>query len=485
MRAALYARVSSEEQVEGYSIDAQRRAFRTFTRDKHWDTYREYIDEGKSARTDNINKRPAFKEMITDALAGQFDVLIVHKLDRFARNLRITLEYFDKLSKSGVSFVSINENMDFSTPWGRLALTLLGGLAQFYSDNLSQETKKGWAERKEQGLYAGLLPFGAKKGEDGVPIPDLETYPGLEMAFELAAQGKRDREVAQALNMASYRTAGNQGNRLFTKDTVGGVLTNHFYIAELSDGNGGWIKAKHKPFIDKDLFNTVQEMRSKVRSPRQTINSGARIYSFSCIAQCTRCGGRIRIQTNSKGRPRVYCASRAEGLGCDFSGTFLDVYESQIEWYLANFIIPKDYQKKILEAHCKLEKSYGGTREHVERLKASLRRLKEQYRWGHISQQEYLKKYRETENQLRQLASGRNGQEKLEQLADFLANVASAWREANQENRNKLGRVLFEEIKLDSGGKVVAVKPRPELEPFFKLSYECHTKDIGCDPEGI
>ena len=77
------------------------------------------------------------------------------------------------------------------------------------------------------------------------------------------------------------------------------------------------------------------------------------------------------------------------------------------------------------------------------------------------------------------------GVRSLERLAHFLANVANAWREANQEQRNKLARILFEEIKLDSGGRVVAVKPRPELEPFFKLSYECHARDIGCDPGGI
>ena len=92
MKAALYARVSSEEQVEGYSIDAQRRAFGALVQSRGWTKYQEYIDEGKSARTDNVNKRPAFKEMITDALAGGFDVLVVHKLDRFSRNLRITLE---------------------------------------------------------------------------------------------------------------------------------------------------------------------------------------------------------------------------------------------------------------------------------------------------------------------------------------------------------------------------------------------------------
>jgi len=143
MRAALYARVSTEEQVEGYSIDAQRRAFRALCEGRGWTPYREYIEEGRSARTENINKRPVFKQCIEDALAKEFDVLVVHKLDRFSRNLLVTLQYFDKLSKNGIAFVSINEMMDFSSAYGRLSLTMLGGLAQFYSDNLSQGTKKG------------------------------------------------------------------------------------------------------------------------------------------------------------------------------------------------------------------------------------------------------------------------------------------------------------------------------------------------------
>jgi len=83
--------------------------------------------------------------MVDDALARKFDILIVHKLDRFSRNLRITLEYFDKLSKAGVTFLSINEQMDFTTPSGKVHLALLGAFARYYSDNLSQETKKGLA----------------------------------------------------------------------------------------------------------------------------------------------------------------------------------------------------------------------------------------------------------------------------------------------------------------------------------------------------
>jgi len=68
MRAALYARVSSEEQVEGYSIDAQRRAFETLVEGRGWTIYKEYLEEGKPARTEDISKRPVFKEIIADGL---------------------------------------------------------------------------------------------------------------------------------------------------------------------------------------------------------------------------------------------------------------------------------------------------------------------------------------------------------------------------------------------------------------------------------
>lgn len=282
MRVALLARVSTEEQVEGYSIDAQRRAFEALVQGRDWVAIREYLEEGRSARTEDISKRPVFKEMIADALAGKFDVLVVHKLDRFSRNLRITLEYFDKLLKTGVAFISINEQMDFTTPSGKVHLALLGAFAQYYSDNLSQETKKGWAERRAQGLYCGLLLFGTMKGEDGVPVPHPDTHAGLVMAFQLAAEGKSDREVAVALNTAGYRTAGNQGNRPFSRDTVRDMLQNRFYLGELPDGNNGWVKGKHQPFISQELFNMVQEQRArKRRSKKGSVRSKARTYSLS------------------------------------------------------------------------------------------------------------------------------------------------------------------------------------------------------------
>jgi len=98
-----------------------------------WDIYQEYVDEGVSAHTDDVAKRPLFRQMIDDALARRWDVLVVHKLDRFARNARITLEYLEKLEKAGVGFVSISEQMDFSTPIGKVMLANLAAFSQYYS----------------------------------------------------------------------------------------------------------------------------------------------------------------------------------------------------------------------------------------------------------------------------------------------------------------------------------------------------------------
>jgi hypothetical protein len=396
---------------------------------------------------------------------------VVHKVDRFSRKLRITLEYFDKLGKAGVGFVSIVEQMDFSTPWGKFTLSMLGGLAELYSDNLSQETKKGWHERRAQGLYCGLLPFGAMKGEDGVPVPRPDTYSGLVMAFELAAQGKSDKEVAQALNAAEYRTAGNQGNRPFSKDTVRGILQNPFYIGQLSDGNGQWLKAKHKPFISEDLWNQAQQARARNRRAPRNRPAKATISSLTGITYCWYCKGRIHVGTSHNGKRRMLCYNRSKGWDCPQKSALLEVYEYQIEQYLETFHIPDDYQARILEAHKKLQTAYDDTEREQGRLKAKLERLKKLFAWGDLTEKQYLVEKENTLEALRVLIPPETKSRALEGLAEFLKNVAKAWREANQEQRNKIARQLFDEIWVKDK-QVIAVKPRPELKPFFQLSYE-------------
>ena len=478
VRAALYARVSREEQVEGYSLDAQRRAFRALVEGREgWTIHREYIEEGKSAHTDQIRKRPVFKEAIEDAVAGRYEVLVVHKIDRFSRKLRITLEYFEKLGKAGVGFVSIENQIDYSIPTGKFMLVMQGGLAELYSDNLSEETKKGWHERRDQGLYCGLLPFGAIKGEGGIPVSHPDTYPGLRKAFEMAAEGKTDREIARALNLLGYRTAGNQGNRPFSNDTVRGILTNRFYLGVIGDGNGGWLPAKHSPFIEQDLWDRAQAARQRNRRfSHSSTPDKKRVTSLTGVAHCWRCKGRIHSFYSRQGEARVGCSSRAKGWDCSQKSSVVSVFDDQLQQHLELFHIPEDYQAQILGDQKRLIEGHPDIDVSRRRLQDQLARAKELYEWGDHTRQEYQVRRETILKELRALTIPRDDDAHLDRLAGFLRHVGSAWEDGDQSHRNKLARCLFDEIWLQDA-EVVAVRPRAEFEPFFRLSYEASVKE--------
>ena len=113
-----------------------------------------------------------------------------------------------------------------------------------------------------------------------------------------------------------------------------------------------------------------------------------------------------------------------------------------------------------------------------------LEKLKALYRWNHITRDDYLREYAYSKQQLEKLIPPKYEHPVLDRLADFLFNIAQAWRQATQEQRNKLAKALFEQLWIEDN-KVVFVKPRTELLPFFKINFECHTKNIGYDPDGI
>src|SRR4051812_15630559 len=106
-REAIYVRVSTEEQVGGYSLAAQERVAEDFCAQQGWESVT-YRDEGISARVDDLAKRPAFKQLLADVDRGRIDVVVVHKLDRFARNRRVAFDAFERLSKAGIGFVSLH-----------------------------------------------------------------------------------------------------------------------------------------------------------------------------------------------------------------------------------------------------------------------------------------------------------------------------------------------------------------------------------------
>ncbi|MBQ8697828.1 MAG: recombinase family protein, partial [Schwartzia sp.] len=154
LRAALYARFSSDNQ-RNESIDAQIRAIKEFAHANDIVIVAEYIDRAKSATTDD---RPDFQRMIKDSAKGDFQLLIVHKLDRFARNRNDSIAYRMKLQRNHITLLSVLEPFDEDRPETVLLQSVIEGMNEFYSKNLSREVKKGLKENALKCVHTGGIP---------------------------------------------------------------------------------------------------------------------------------------------------------------------------------------------------------------------------------------------------------------------------------------------------------------------------------------
>jgi site-specific DNA recombinase len=163
--AVIYARVSSEEQVQGYSIQAQLRAGHEWAANSGFKIVKEYLDEGLSA-SKNLEKRESFKAMIADATSKEhpYDVVIVHKLDRFSRDSLESLTARTLFKRHKIRLISVLEPMVGSdSPEDALVEHILVGMNAFYSQNLSREIRKGLKERAQQGHLVFRPPYGYKR----------------------------------------------------------------------------------------------------------------------------------------------------------------------------------------------------------------------------------------------------------------------------------------------------------------------------------
>jgi len=285
MKAAGYIRVSSASQVDGYSLDAQENFFKDYCKSRGWEPVRIYREEGKSAHSDAISKRPCFKQLLEDAARGCFDVIVVHTLDRWARNQRITLESIATLGKYNVSLDSITENIDYSNPQGKLFTQMLGSFAEYFSGSLSTHVKKGIKQRAQAGKHLGCIPFGyescwekGSKGEKklkckpehpaGIHIHPAEGPMVTELCRRYASGSTTLGELAQLLNDQGYRTKNihhypgpdgilKGGPKLFTTASVRGILHNIFYTGKVKHL---WelLPGSHEPLVSPEVFDIVQ-----------------------------------------------------------------------------------------------------------------------------------------------------------------------------------------------------------------------------------
>jgi site-specific DNA recombinase len=303
LRVVGYVRVSSKGQRDNFSISAQKREIERHLQSKGWALQSFYIDDGKSAWSEKLDSRPQFKQLLADMKQNRFDIVIVHSLDRWSRNLAITLQTFKDMSDHRVAFASVSENIDYSTPEGRLFIAMLGGFAQYYSDSLAKHTKKGMSERAVKGYHLGGIPFGyvaCQCCEAGVHVEERESAAVIHL-FEAYATGNSTlAQLAKWMNDQGFLTRntktmkdayGNDvtGPRKFTLYSVAGILHNPFFAGFVQHGKEQY-QGKHSAIVSKELFDAVQGQLKKAKAQRHTTGASYRPYLLKGLIRCVWCG---------------------------------------------------------------------------------------------------------------------------------------------------------------------------------------------------
>ena len=224
IRAVIYARFSSDNQREE-SIDAQVRAIKEYAEHNNMVIVSEYIDRAKSATTDN---RPQFLQMIKDASENLFDVIIVHKLDRFARNRYDSAYYRHQLKRFGVSIRSVIEHLDDS-PESVIMESVLEGMAEYYSKNLAREVQKGLKENALKCKHTGGIPplgFDVDRSTKTLVVNEQEAEI-IRLIFSRVIEGNGYGDIIEELNSLGLKS---KTGSFFTKNSLFSILKNEKYI---------------------------------------------------------------------------------------------------------------------------------------------------------------------------------------------------------------------------------------------------------------
>lgn len=172
--AAIYTRVSTRDQaLEGYSLDAQERTLVEYCKARKWKIYKIYSDEGISAK--DITHRPGMLSLLQDANERKFNVILVWKLTRFTRSLSDLSVTCERLDKLGIPLISYSEAFDSGTPAGRMMRSVLGTIAQFEREVISENVALGTMERARQGKRTCSYVLGYDVcGKDSLKINPVE-----------------------------------------------------------------------------------------------------------------------------------------------------------------------------------------------------------------------------------------------------------------------------------------------------------------------
>ncbi|ARK32186.1 recombinase family protein [Halalkalibacter krulwichiae] len=276
MKAAIYIRVSTQEQVENYSIESQRERLEAFCKAKGWTIYNTYIDGGYSgANTD----RPALQEMLSNL--SEFKAVVVYKLDRLSRSQRDTLDLIEEhFLKNDVDFVSVTETLDTSTPFGKAMIGILSVFAQLERETIAERMRMGHIKRAQEGLRGmggNHDPSGYIRKNGVLEINDKEAR-HIQLVYDLYERYHSITKVQEYLKSI--------GEPVWRFRRYRDILSNRLYIGEVSFA-GKFYKGLHDSIISKDQFERVQSLLSRHKG----FNANkAKASLLSGLITCGECG---------------------------------------------------------------------------------------------------------------------------------------------------------------------------------------------------
>ena len=298
-----YCRFSSNMQREE-SIDAQKRIITKYAEVYGYTVTEWYCDEAKSGTTTN---RPEFKRLMDDIENNRIQNLIVHKLDRFSRSIRDTLDCLSVLQEHHVAFMSVAEKID-STPAGSLMTTVIQALNEYYVQNLATEVLKGQRENAFKGLWTGgIAPLGYDIVDKRMVINEDEAK-AVRLIYEMSADGYGYGQIIDRLNLLGYKTKRGQP---FGKNSLHDLIRNEkykgVYVFNLRAAKKGRNRKRNNhaykhdeeiiripngcpAIVSEDLWNRAN---STLRVTGKYKTNAKQPYLLSGLLVCGECGAKM------------------------------------------------------------------------------------------------------------------------------------------------------------------------------------------------
>jgi site-specific DNA recombinase len=399
--AVIYARVSSagqlgrdgDEDGDGYSIPAQVKACEREAETLGARVIKVYVERAESARSDN---RPVLQQMLRELPNSGIKYLIVHKVDRLARNRLDDAQLYEQLVGMGIKLVSASENID-ETPAGRLMHGMLATFAEYYSNNLATEIKKGLNQKHLTGGTPFRPPIGYLPKRELIGAQDVRTVvvdperaPLVQEAFDLYATGDWTlRRLTDHLDRRGLRSrpTRKRGAQPLRATTVHKLLKNPYYIGVVVYRGRRVPEGRHPRLVDPDIFDRVQALLAA------RAVAGDRPYRHHHYLRgslyCAECGGRL-LYGRHRGNGGLYeyfsCINRRSRVGdgtCRTAHYDVQLVEQAIEEHYRTIRLTKavreaiwnDVRRDAAERSAIVQNDIDRHRKRIKRLEANQTRL--------------------------------------------------------------------------------------------------------------